>query len=298
MDWLNAIDPKQPILLAGPTASGKSSLALRLAEQFGGVIVNADALQVYDCWNSLSARPEADDLRRAPHLLYGHIRRDMAYSVGIWLREMGGLLAQHRGGPMIVVGGTGLYFHSITNGLADIPKVSHQVRTCANHRMQSDGIQALLAELDRLDPRTAQRIDRQNPVRVQRAWEVLQSTGKGLADWQDATPPALVPLSPGNAFVLDAPKDWLTPRIEKRFDLMLKNGAIAECEAVLPDWNPARPWAKAIGAPELIAYLQGQMNLDQAIENAKISSRQYAKRQRSWFRARMKGWTWLPADRL
>lgn len=287
------IDPARPVLIAGPTGSGKSALALALAERHRGVILNADALQVYGCWRVLTARPDAADEARAPHRLFGHIAHDAEYSVGKWLREIAEELVHTRGGPAIIVGGTGLYFSCVTNGLADIPDVSNEVRSDAIRRLRSGGLVALLDELQRDDPATAARIDRANPMRVQRAWEVLRSTGRGLADWQDATPPPLLPLTECNAFVLDAPKDWLSPRLEARLHQMVANGALDECRANLEWWDPTLPSARAIGAPEFIAYLTGECDLETAIANAFIATRRYAKRQRSWFRARMQGWTWL-----
>ncbi len=292
---LDIIDNDKPVLIAGPTASGKSALALRLAEQTGGIIVNADALQVYSCWRVLSARPPEDDLARAPHALYGHVPCDTTYSVGIWLREVADLLkAQDRCQP-IIVGGTGLYFTALTEGLAEIPEIPDEVRQRANARIEVDGLSGLLRDLEVDDPETLARIDRQNPMRVQRAWEVLQVTGRSLASWQEDTPPPLLTLNACNAFVLDMPKDILIPRINARFRQMFDDGALEECRQALPDWDPSRPSSRAIGAQELIGYLRGESDLNSACLAAEIATRQYAKRQRSWFRARMKSWVWLDA---
>lgn len=287
------IDPARPVLIAGPTGSGKSALALALAERHQGVILNADALQVYACWRVLTARPDAADEARAPHRLFGHIACDADYSVGTWLREIAAGLARPHPGPAIIVGGTGLYFTCLNNGLADIPDVSDEVRAASEQRLQGGGLAALVADLQRDDPATAARIDRANPMRVQRAWEVLRMTGRGLAEWQDATPPPLLPLTECNAFVLDAPKDWLSPRLQARLHQMVAAGALEECRANLANWNPALPSSRAIGAAEFIAHLKGETDLDSAINNAFIATRRYAKRQRSWFRAKMQGWTWL-----
>ncbi len=282
---IRTIAPDRPVLIAGPTAAGKSALALAIAEAHGGRIINADALQVYANWRILTARPSPDEEARAPHALYGHVARDRAYSVGAWLRDLAPLLA---GGPRpIIVGGTGLYFSALTQGLADIPPVPATIRARADALMAAHGPAALL---DDLDPATSARIDRRNPVRIQRAWEVQAATGRGLAAWQDETPAPLLPLADCTALVLHADRDWLAARIEARFDAMLAAGALDEARANLPGWDPALPSAKAIGAPELIAHLRGEMPLDQARARAIIASRQYAKRQRSWFRARMQGW--------
>ncbi|MCW3780126.1 tRNA (adenosine(37)-N6)-dimethylallyltransferase MiaA [Defluviimonas salinarum] len=285
---IDEIDPEKPVLIAGPTASGKSALALGIAEAQGGVIVNADALQVWDCWRILSARPSPEEEARAPHRLYGHMPRGAAYSVGHWLREVAPILA----GPErpIIVGGTGLYLSALTEGLAEIPPVPPEIRAEADRFLAGAGLEAMLAELD---PQTAARIDRRNPARVQRAWEVARVTGRGLAAWQDETGAPLLPLERTVPIVLDADRDWLAERIDRRFEMMVAEGALDEVRDVLADWNPAALWARAIGAPELVAHLRGESDLDTAIRLAQAASRQYAKRQRSWFRGRMKGWRWL-----
>ncbi|MEL7299823.1 MAG: tRNA (adenosine(37)-N6)-dimethylallyltransferase MiaA [Pseudomonadota bacterium] len=271
--------------MAGATASGKSALALEIATAQGRQIVNADALQVYACWRVLSARPSAADEATAEHRLYGHVPHDAAYSVGEWLREVAPLLKLSP--APVIVGGTGLYFRALTEGLAEIPATPQEIRARADARMASEGRAALLAELD---AETAARIDVMNPARVQRAWEVLAATGRGIAAWQRDTPPPLVTPRDAHLLHLDASKTWLNPRIEQRFDLMIAEGALEEARAMLPHWDPARPAAKAIGAPELIAHLRGTMSLTEAREAAILSTRQYAKRQRTWFRARMKDW--------
>ncbi len=288
LEFIENIDPKNPVVIAGPTGSGKSALALRLAERQGGVIVNADALQVWGAWRILSARPTAAEEARAPHRLYGHLAAGTDYSVGHWLREVAPLLE----GPErpIIVGGTGLYLSALTEGLAEIPPVPAAIRAEADARLSADGPEALLAEID---AETVSRIDRRNPVRVQRAWEVARATGRGLAAWQDETGAPLLPAGGATLVVLDAERDWLAARIDRRFEAMLRDGALDEVRAALADWDPKALWARAIGAPELVAYLRGEATLAEAVSAAQASSRQYAKRQRSWFRGRMRGWTWL-----
>ncbi|HKK86717.1 MAG TPA: tRNA (adenosine(37)-N6)-dimethylallyltransferase MiaA [Roseovarius sp.] len=287
---LSTIPTDRPVLIAGPTASGKSALALRIARQQGGVIVNADAIQVFENWRVLTARPSPEDEAAAPHALYGHVAYDADYSVGHWLREVEPLL--NAGARPIITGGTGLYFTALTEGLADIPKTPPEVRELANEIISKQGLDTLLSGLD---DKTLSRIDQQNPMRVQRAWEVQQATGKGLAHWQDSTPPPLLPLGRCTAIVVEADKEWLTPRIDCRFDQMLDMGAMDEARANLDHWDPALLSSKAIGAPELIAHLQGTISLDEAREAATIATRQFAKRQRTWFRARMKTWSRLNA---
>jgi tRNA dimethylallyltransferase len=282
---IEMLSREKPVLIAGPTASGKSALAAEIVARFGGVVVNADALQVYRCWRVLTARPSAAETAALPHRLYGHVGRDDAYSVGHWLREVQAVMAE--GLRPVIVGGTGLYFSALTEGLAEIPATPAAVRSLADARMAAEGNAALLAELD---PATAARIDVMNPARVQRAWEVLQATGRGLAAWQDETGPALLPLNTVEPIVLRPDVDWLNTRIDTRFDLMMDMGALQEVEAELPFWQPNRAASRAIGAPELVAYLRGELTCDAAVEAAKIATRQYAKRQRTWFRNRMKDW--------
>lgn len=286
---LNNISPEQPVLIAGPTASGKSALALELAARQGGTILNADALQVFADWNVLTARPSPADLSQAPHALYGHVDFEQPYSVGDWLRGLTPYLAQTR---PIIVGGTGLYFKALLEGLADIPATPPDVRVAAMARLEAEGIGALLSEIH---PDTRARLDQNNPMRVGRAWEVEQATGRPLHLWQDETPAPLLARGDCAAIVLNAPKEWLTPRITQRFETMLAKGALQEASAVLPRWDPKLGAAKAIGAPELIAHLRGEMTLTQARDAACLSTVQYAKRQRTWFRARMGDWTPLDA---
>lgn len=288
MQRLPPTDPDRPVLLAGPTASGKSTLALELAARQGGVIVNADALQVFENWRVLTARPTAEDETAAAHRLYGHVPWDASYSVGHWLRDVAPLLSGDA--RPIIVGGTGLYFAALTEGLAEIPPTPQRVRDLADARRAAEGHQGMLAELDAA---TRARVDPLNPMRVQRAWEVWTATGRGLAAWQDATPAPLLQLADVQPFVLNADRDWLNARIHRRFGQMLERGALEEAQANLGRWTPALQSSKAIGAPELIAHLAGRMSLADAVAAARTASRQYAKRQRSWFRARMRAWTWL-----
>ena len=275
-----ARDPDLPVLVAGPTASGKSALAMAIAERHGGVVVNADALQVYGHWRILTARPSAADTARVPHLLYVHVARDQDYSVGHWLREVAALMGDAR---PIVTGGTGLYLTALTEGLADIPPTPAAIRAEADTLDRA----VLLAGLDRA---TAARIDIRNRARVQRAWEVLRATGRGLAAWQADTGPPLLPLSQSLPLRLEAPRDALAHRISARFDAMLEAGALGEVAANLPGFDPARPGDRAIGAPELAAHLRGELTLEEARARAVVATRQYAKRQRTWFRARMGTW--------
>ncbi len=283
---IDTISRDAPVLIAGPTASGKSALAMKIAARDGRVIINADALQVYANWRILTARPTPEDETALPHALYGHVLRNQAYSVGHWLREIAALLSK----PVIIVGGTGLNFNALTRGLTEVPEIPPEVRTEANARMRDSGRGALLAELDR---DTASRIDPMNGARVQRAWEVLRATGRGLASWQAHTPPPLMPLESAQAIVLVPEKSWLNDRIDRRFTAMLAQGAIDEAGENLDGWDPALPSSRAIGGPELVAHLQGRTTLEAAVSAATLSSRQYAKRQRTWFRSNMGDWNKL-----
>lgn len=279
---LRSISREAPVLIAGPTASGKSALAMELAARDGRLIVNADALQVYGNWRVLTARPSAAEEAALPHALYGHVGRDQPYSVGHWLREAVALLDR----PVVIVGGTGLYFMALVEGLAEIPPVPPEVRAEADALRAAD-VAAMAAELDAA---TAARIDLANPARIQRAWEVLRATGRGLAEWQARTGAPALPLARAEALVIRPETGWLNARIDARFDAMMEAGALEEVRAELPFWDPARPSSRAIGVPELVAHLRGQLPLAEAVAAAKLASRRYAKRQRTWFRARMGGW--------
>ena len=285
---ISALPTDLPVLIAGPTASGKSALALAIAEAQGGVIVNADASQVYDCWRVITARPSAEEEGRAPHALYGHLPYDAPYSAGHWLREVLPILRSERA---IIVGGTGLYFAALTEGLAEIRETPAQIRRDADQLTLED----LSADLD---PETVQRIDTANRARVQRAWEVQKATGRTLADWQDDTAPPILAHGAFSGIVLDSPKEWLTPRIETRFDQMLRGGALDEARAMQDRFDPVLPSCRAIGVKEAMGLLNGSFSHEEAVTSASIATRQYAKRQRTWFRARMENWQWVTAEDL
>lgn len=281
LNKLPEIPDDRPVLIAGPTASGKSALALDIAQRLGGVIINADASQIYDCWRVITACPSIDEEAQAPHALYRHVAYDAQYSAGHWLREVTPML--HSGQRPIIVGGTGLYFNTLTQGMVDIPATPPDVR----QRADELPLDVLLQELDN---ETAARIDLKNRARVQRAWEVLTATGRPLATWQDETPPPLLPVAETVPIVFDVDKDWLTARIERRFDLMLDMGALEEVEAMVDRYDPLLPSCRAIGVPELTDYILGKTDLATARDRATIATRQFAKRQRTWFRGRMRNW--------
>lgn len=296
---------RRPILIAGPTASGKSALALGLARRFGGAVINADSQQVFRDWRILSARPTPDDEAQAPHFLYGHVGLDANYSAGVWLRDLTGALEECRARALtpIITGGTGLYFKALTEGLAPIPPIPPEVRAKAEAELQRLGLVGFAAALAERDPETAATLDQANPVRLLRAWEVLAATGTGLAEWRRATAPPLLPLDRVTAFTLTPPRDWLQARCDARFDAMLSLGVLDEVARVMAlGLDPSVPGRKALGAPELMAHLAGELSLDEAATRAKAATRRYAKRQLTWARNQMFHWQVLrghnPAENL
>ena len=283
----------RPVIIAGPTASGKSALALAVAERDGGWVINADALQVYACWRVLTARPDAAACARAPHRLYGHVACDAPYSVGHWLREIGPVIAAARaaGARPVIVGGTGLYLGALTTGLAAIPAIPHEVRARSAAALQSGGLEALVADLARDDPETLERIDRNNPMRVQRAWDVLAATGRGLVEWRKTKAEAILPVSETVAVTLAPDKSILNHNIARRFHSMIENGGLDEAARFLASGvDRDLPAGRALGAKQLIAYLESDLTVAAAVEAAVAATRRYAKRQRTWLRNRMAGW--------
>ena len=276
---------EKPILLVGPTASGKSKIAMSLAIKLGRHIVNADSLQVYSNWRILTARPTIKDEEIIPHHLYGHKAPDEEYSVGHWLRDLSNILTTNK--KVIIVGGTGLYFSALTGGLANIPKISDETKIISKKRFLKYGIQDLLKDLDK---ETLESIDINNQMRVIRAWEVLKETGKSLNKWQSKTGSPILPLTKCQPLVINPDKNDLDKKIKMRFEEMVKMGALDEARKNLDMWNQDIIASKAIGASELISYLKNEISLDEAITNASIATRQYAKRQRTWIKARMKQW--------
>ena len=279
------IDHNTPVLIAGQTASGKSHLALEIAETHGGIIINADAIQVYKNWRILTARPSDTDESKIKHKLYGHVDGATEYSVGSWIKEIKEILLSHS--RPIIVGGTGLYFSALINGLVDIPEIPEKIRLEANARIKKSGFESLVREIDQ---ETVQKIDTNNPMRVQRAWEVLRSTGRGLNSWHRATPKPTLDLNRCKALLIDGEVSKMNNRIKNRFDQMIEKGLIQEAKNNLATWNPKHPSSKAIGACELIAYLNNEISINQLREQIVIATRQYAKRQRTWFRTKMQSW--------
>ena len=284
-NFINQISSETPILIAGQTASGKSQLALQIAEKTNRVIVNADAIQVYKNWRILTARPSIADEAMANHMLYGHVAAQLEYSVGHWLKDVQKILTVYAN--PIIVGGTGLYFFSLTNGLIDIPDIPAQIKLEAKKRIQSDGFESLIEEID---PKTLKKIDKNNPMRVQRAWEVMKATGRGLVSWHNETPKPILELKNCETILVDGDATFIKNRISSRFDQMLDNGLLEEASSNFSTWNEKHPSSKAIGAKELMAFLNDDISMEQLKEDVVIATRQYAKRQRTWFRSKMKSW--------
>ena len=285
LKYLEEINPNTPILIAGQTASGKSHLALQVAVQHGGTIINADASQVYNNWRILTARPSIEDEAKVNHKLYGHIDGATEYSVGNWIKEIRETLLSNS--RPIIVGGTGLYFSALTSGLVDIPEIPETIRQEAANKIAKNGFESLVREIDE---ETAEKIDKNNPMRVQRAWEVLRSTGRGLNSWHRETPEPTLDINKCKAILIDGEVSLINDRINKRFDQMIEQGLIQEAKNNLATWNKMNPSSKAIGAQELIAYLNNKISIDELREQILIATRQYAKRQRTWFRSKMRSW--------
>jgi tRNA dimethylallyltransferase len=287
------------ILIAGPTASGKSALALTLAEKFGGTIVNADSMQVYRDLRVITARPTPVEEARVPHRLYGHVDAAENYSVGRWCRDVGAALAEiaAEGRVPILVGGTGLYFKALTTGLAAVPPIPMEIRSQVRGRLASEGAAALHGELASLDPATAQRLMVNDRLRISRALEVVLATGRSLSDWHREGMPALVDSARAAKIFLTCERKQLVARIETRFAAMLKAGALDEVRALdRRQLDPLLPAMKAHGVPWLIRHLQGEISLDAAAAGAVMDTRRYAKRQLTWFRNQMKDWPWAAAE--
>jgi tRNA dimethylallyltransferase len=278
------------IVVAGPTASGKSALALHLAEAERGVIINADSMQLYRELPILTARPTPADLARAPHRLYGILDAADPASVGRWLQLAGAAieeaLAQHR--TAIVVGGTGLYLHALLHGLAPVPDVSPNVRNAARARLAALGAPAFHAELAGLDPTMAARLRPTDRQRLLRAYEVFVGTDRSLAAWQ-AMPPLRVALPAcRRGLALMPPRVALYERIERRLRAMIEHGALQELKALAGRALPADlPLMRAVAVPELLAHLSGRVDLDTALERAIVQTRRYAKRQLTWLHHRL-----------
>jgi len=298
--YVNPVSEPKIILIAGPTASGKSALALALAEKLGGTIINADSMQVYRDLRIITARPPPDEEARVPHRLYGHVDAAENFSVGRWCSEVGDVLAatQREARVAVVVGGTGLYFSALTQGLAAVPPIPAQIRNEVRARLASDGVEALHAELMRRDPAAAARLMPGDRARVTRALEVILATGRSLVLWHEANMPARVNAALAAKVFLMPDREALLRRIDARFDTMMAAGALDEVRALAErHLDPTLPAMKAHGVPWLIRHLNGDIGLAEAIEGGKRDTRQYTKRQATWFRNQLPDFVWVEPER-
>ncbi len=284
----------QPLitLIAGATASGKSRLALEMARATDAVILNADSQQLYADLRVLSARPSAEEEARAEHRLYGVADAADAWSVGRWTRTVMPVLEalQAEGRPAIIVGGTGLYFNALTQGLADIPQVPESARDAAQAAFDAEGETVFRARLADLDPAAAARIEAGDRQRLTRAMAVAKSTGRSLSDWMADTTPLL---SPGSwtGIVVEPDRAALYANCDARVTHMVEQGALEEVRALTArGLDPALPAMKAVGVREFAAHLAGETTLDAAIDATRQATRNYAKRQLTWFRNQTPGW--------
>ena len=291
------------ILLAGPTASGKSALSLALAERLGGSIINADSMQVYRDLHIITARPTPDEEEeaRAEHLNYGHVDAAENYSVGRWCLDAQAAIARTRraGRLPILVGGTGLYFKALIQGLAAVPPIPADIRVAIRNRLASEGVAPLHAELMRRDPAAAQRLLPGDRSRITRALEVVLATGRPLADWHREGMPPSVDAARAVKLFLDVDRAELYRRIDARFDAMLASGALDEVRALAArGLDPSLPAMKAHGVPWLIRHLRGEITIADAVAGAKRDTRRYTKRQETWFRNQLPDFKWVAPEEV
>jgi len=296
MDFKNV---PNAILIAGPTASGKSALALALAAARNGVVVNGDSMQVYRDLRIITARPAPQEEARVPHLLYGHVDAADAYSVGRWLADARAALteAEETGRLPIVVGGTGLYFKALTQGLSAVPPIPAAIRDVVRARLAAEGPAALHAALARRDPAAAERLKPADRTRIARALEVIEATGRPLAEWHGETAKPLIDPAHAVKVFLSPDRDGLRRRIDARFDAMLAAGGLDEVRMLdARKLDPLLPAMKAHGVPWLLRHLHGEISLAEAAAGGKADTRRYAKRQLTWFRHQLPDWSWVTPE--
>ncbi len=287
------------VLIAGPTASGKSALAIALAETANGLVINADSMQVYRDLRVLTARPTPDDEVRATHRLYGHVDAAVSFSAGAWLADAETALAESRSRRRlpIFVGGSGLYFKALTRGLSAVPPIPSAVREEVRARLDRIGPEALHDELRQRDPVSAERLHARDRIRIARALEVIVATGRSLTDWHRDGLPPLLPPDRSVALFLAPERDELYARIDRRFDDMLSAGALDEVRRLASrHLDPLLPAMKAHGVPALLRHVNGEVSLDAAAAAGRIDTRRYAKRQFTWFRHQLPEFAWVKPD--
>jgi tRNA dimethylallyltransferase len=292
-------DCSKAVLIAGPTASGKSALALELAQKTGGVIINADSMQVYRDLRVITARPTPEEEALVPHRLYGHVDAAVNFSAGHWVADAARVLAEVRAQNRLAVfvGGSGLYFKALTRGLSAVPPIPPEIRDSVRARLERDGVEAMHAELRQRDPASADRLKPRDRARIARALEVAEATGRSLTDWHREGLPPLLPQGEFVALFLAPDRDRLYARIDARFDAMLKAGAPAEVAALAArHLDPLLPAMKAHGVPVLTRHLRGKITLAEAAEIGRAETRHYAKRQFTWFRHQLPEFAWVKPD--
>jgi tRNA dimethylallyltransferase len=287
------------VLIAGPTASGKSALALDLAKKHGGIVINTDSMQVYRDLRVLTARPTPAEQASVPHRLYGHVDAAVNFSAGSFVTDAATVLAETRaqGRVPIFVGGSGLYFKAMTRGLSAVPPIPSDVRENVRARLERDGTEALHAQLAQRDPVSAERLKPRDRTRIARALEVVEATGRSMTDWHREGLPPILPRSEFVALFLAPEREQLYARIDGRFDAMLRAGALDEVAALAArNLDPLLPAMKAHGVPGLIRHLKGEIALDEAAEIGRADTRHYAKRQFTWFRHQLPEFEWVPPE--
>jgi tRNA dimethylallyltransferase len=293
---VNSRGTSKAVLIAGPTASGKSGLALGLAQTHDAVIINADSMQVYRDLRVITARPTPEEETRVPHRLYGHVDAAVNFSAGSWVADAAKALAEARGQNRapIFVGGSGLYFKALTRGLSAVPPIAPAIRESVRARLERDGVEALHAELARRDAVSAERLKPRDRIRIARALEVVEATGRSLTDWHREGLPPLLPPGEFTALFLAPERDQLYARIDARFDAMLKAGALQEVAALAARrLDPLMPAMKAHGVPVLIRHLRREITLEEAAMIGRADTRHYAKRQFTWFRHQLPEFEWV-----
>jgi tRNA dimethylallyltransferase len=287
------------VLIAGPTASGKSALALELAQSTGGTVVNADSMQVYRDLRVITARPSPEEEARVPHRLYGHVDAAVNFSAGHWVVDAAAALEETRAQNRLAIftGGSGLYFKALTRGLSAVPPIPVEIRDGVRARLERDGVEALHAELARRDAVSAERLKPRDRTRIARALEVIEATGRSLTDWHRDGLPPLLPPGTFRALFLEPDRDALYMRIDARFDAMLKAGALQEVAALAArGLDPLLPAMKAHGVPALIRHLRGEITLEEAAVIGRADTRHYAKRQFTWFRHQLPEFEWMKPE--
>jgi tRNA dimethylallyltransferase len=288
------------VLIAGPTASGKSALALRFAQTTDGVIINTDSMQVYRDLRVITARPTLEEEALAPHRLYGHVDAAVNYSAGQWVSDAAKVLAELRAQNRMAIftGGSGLYFKALTRGLSAVPAIAAEIRDDVRARLERDGVEALHAELSLRDPTSAERLNPRDRTRIARALEVVEATGRSLTEWHRDGLPPLLPPGQFRAIFVSPDRDTLYARIDARYDAMLERGALQEVEQLAArHLDPLLPAMKAHGVPSLIRHIKGKISREEAAAIGRNDTRHYAKRQFTWFRHQLPEFDWVtPQD--